>query len=305
MRIIILLVKYSLFLIIGAGVIGLIAREAFLFWGTQQVRIAENKMEVAGGARLKTQYDAQCRAKGSSRAGMSARLIQLRFTSDTEYQSEVVCDFFSNDPIVIETYTLPPFVKKVSGQAGFVWNSKGTTGGIILEVYGRKTTLVSEEKKFKMTQGAQVVPGVQPEATCGGYGYACCSPETQVGTGDLFRQASDCSSECYPTCLPRPTVLKFTSDPNPDLKERKIILGKGVPITFYFVSDTGASNIATTQIQFGDGQTQDFAENEARYTYQYQCAQVECQYTAQILITDPNGVTSVPTSISTIKIVVR
>lgn len=305
MRIILLLIKYTVAILIGGTVIALVTREVLLFWGTQQVKIAENKMEVQGGAKLKEMYDNQCKTKGSGRAGMSAQSVQLRFTSDTEYQVEVVCTFFSNDPIVVQTYKLPPMVKKVSGQAGFTSTSKAVTGGLILEVYGRRTSLMIIDNKYKAVQGSHEIVGAQPEATCGGYGYACCSVETQIGTGSVFSAASDCPTECFSSCRPRPSVLKFTSDPNPDLKTRTVTISKGAPITFYYVIDPGQMAQATTEIQFGDGQKQDFPEQDNNYTYQYQCAEVECRYTAQIVVSDVTGTTSVPTSISSINIVVR
>ncbi|MEO8581860.1 MAG: hypothetical protein ABI425_04800 [Patescibacteria group bacterium] len=304
MRIVILLIKYVLMITIGLSLIGLITREGLLFWGTQQVRIAENKMEVVAGAKNKSEYDDQCFEKSSGRSGSGVRSIQLRFTSDTEYQVDVTCDFFSNDPIVVQTYKLPPFVEKVSGQSGFLYDPVGMSG-VVLEVYHRRTTLLLDGKKFKMIQGISSIAGNQPQATCGGFGYACCNAETQKGTGDLFKQATDCPKECYPICVARPSVLKFTSDPNPDLKNRVVILPKGTPITFYFVSDPGISGQATTQIKLGDGQTKDFLEQDGNYTHQYQCAQAECLYQAQLVVTDLTGDTSVLTQIAKIDIVIR
>lgn len=304
MRILTLFVKYVVMITLVMGVTGLFIREAFLFWGTQQVRMAENKMELIAGARFKSEYDKQCRDKGGGRGAANVQATQLRFTSDTEYQVEVVCEFFSNDPIVIETYKLPMFVKKVPGQAGFVWNPDSTSG-VVLEVYHRRTTLVLENEKFRMVQGKASIPGSQPQATCGGFGYACCAAENEVGEGDLFKQVSDCPTQCFPTCVPRPTVLRFVSDPNPDLKTRTATVPKGSPIIFYFVTDPGKTGQATTQLQLGDGSIKDFTEFETDYTHQYQCDQAECAYTAKLVVTDSSGVISVPTAISTINVVVR
>jgi hypothetical protein len=304
MRILTLLFKYIAVIAVGLTVSGLIAREVLLFWGVQQIKLAENKMEVSAGARLKSEYDGKCREKAGGRAGSNVRNFQVRFTSDKEYQVEAVCQLFSNDPIIIQEYKLPPFVTKVPGQAGLVYDPQGLSG-IILEVYKRKTTLLLEGENLRVMQGAHQIAGVQPQATCAGFGYACCTMETEQGEGDVLRQASDCPTTCYLACMPRPSVLKFTSDPNPDLSSRVVNLPKGSAITFYFVTDPGKTNRATTQIQFGDGQFKEFLEEEGNYTHQYQCALVECRFTAQLVVTDPEGVTSVPTALSTINIVVR
>jgi hypothetical protein len=76
--------------------------------------------ELYAGATRKAEYDTQCKQKG----GDGVKTVQLRFTSSTEYQIEIVCGHFSNDPFIADTYVLPPMVKKVGGQSGFIANRK-------------------------------------------------------------------------------------------------------------------------------------------------------------------------------------
>ncbi len=304
MRVLVLFFKYSVAIVLGLVVLAAIVREGLLFWGSQQVRAAENKMELIAGARFKSEYDQQCKDKGVGRPGMKVRAVELRFTSDTQYQIDVVCEFFANDPIVVQEYTLPMFVKKAKGQAGFVWDPEQISG-VTLEVYGRQTSLVLEGGKFSAHQGAFDFTGIQPSSTCGGFGFACCPAETQIGDGDNFSQVSDCPNECFSTCLARPVVLRFMSDPNPDLKTRSVTVAKGAPITFYFITDPGYTKQATTRIEFGDSEFQEFNTAEANYTHQYQCALAECRYQAQLIVTDHAGNTNAKTTVSTIDVVVR
>lgn len=300
MRILVLIIKYTLMIGLGLIILAGLSRETLLFWGMIQVRGAENKMELTAAATRKADYDQQCRQK----SGAAVQQVQLRFTSDTEYQLEAVCGFFSNDPIVIENYKLPPLVKKAKGQAGFVWDPNNKSG-VVLEVYGRKTSVVLDGKSVKIIQGAADLAGKQPVASCPGFGYECCSPETQVGIGAVFTQASDCVQSCYTSCQPRPSVLKFTSDPNPDLKSRTALVAKGAPMTFYYVIDPGKTPQATSVMQFGDDQSQTFSEKDGNFTHTYQCAKTECKYTATLTVTDQNGLASVLTPVATITVVIR
>lgn len=300
MRVIFLIIRYAVTIGLTLVILAAITREVLLFWGITQVRTAENKMELMAGAVRKTEYDQQCKQKG----GDGVERIQLRFSSSTEYQLEVVCGHFSNDPIVTDTYVLPPMVKKVGGQSGFIAN-KANTSGVALEVFKRRTSIKLEEGKIRVSQGVADFVGVQPAAACGGFGYACCIPETEVGSGQAFVQATDCPQQCFSVCLPRPTVLKFTSDPNPDLKSKIVTSAKGVPITFYYVIDPGQTELASAVLDFGDGHTESLSEKEGNFTYQYKCQETECLYKATVMATDGFGNTSVITPVSTITVVVR
>lgn len=303
MRVVSLFLKYTIGIIIFGIVVAVVGREILLFIGTQQVKRAINRAELV--SRSNVVYEDMCREKSSGAGGRGIKHVQVRFTSDTEYQIEVICNVFSNDPIVVESFTLFPQVKKAPGESGIIWDTENTSG-LALEVYGRQTTLVVEGGKVHIKQGHALIEGLQPASTCNGFGYSCCTPETEVGEGDLFSAVTDCAQQCYPVCVPRPSVLRFTSDPNPTLDTRTATINRNDPVTFYFVTDPGQAGQAVTTIDFGDGQLQEFAEKDANITHTYACAQAApCQYKATVNMLDPNGQINLPTAISTITIVVR
>jgi hypothetical protein len=304
MRIVTLFLKYSIALAIFLLVVGVIVREGLLFWGTAQLKDALRTTEITG--RVDEEYDRQCRQIGGGKSGGGLERVQLRFLDDTHYVVEVICQFFTNAPITVGEYTLPMFVKKYPGSSGFIWDST-QKNAVTLEVYMRRNTVMLEQGKISLVQGVLNTdePIAMPVTVCSGYGFQCCSTETQIGEDGQQPQASDCPEQCFQTCTSRPTILKLTSDPLPSTDTRTVRLGKGMPITYYYVTDSGQASSATTTLTLGDGQTQSFTDLEGSYTHQYQCDQPQCTYKVELTAVDATGIGSVSTAISVMTVVVE
>lgn len=304
MRVLTLFIKYSIMLAVFLLVSGVVAREVLLFVATQQVRQAINKMDliIRSGTNTGAEYDTQCRSKNGGAGGVGS--VELRFLNDQKFYIAVVCEYFKNDPVIAQQYTFVPFVKKVPGQAGLIWDPNGKSG-FSVEVFGRKSSIILDGKKVLIKQGAIAETVNQPQSTCQGFGYACCSPEIEVGIGNVFSNVTDCPSSCFSQCVGRPSVLKFSADPGFDVKNRMVTTGKNVPLTFYFVTDPGVAKTATTTINYGDGKNDTFAESDGTTTHEYECLQAQCQYQATVSVTDDAGQTSAVVPIGTITVMVR
>jgi len=301
MRIVSLIIKALIFIGILAGGSFLIAREVFLLQGVSRLENSVKKTKELTGA--PSQYYDQCKKKGNARGTLSQTAFQLRFTSSTEYQVEVVCPQFPSDPIIIKKEILPRFVTKVPGSSGFIWEEYNTHS-VSLQIFGRNQTVYTEFGGVKNTIGVTPLdPG--PITTCGGLGYQCCQAETTMGQGELVSRVSDCRKSCYASCQARPVVLSFNTDPYLDIKTRTTHLAKGEDIMFSWVAEAGEGLTVSGTIDFGDGQTQNFVDLMGSLSHSYSCAELSCYFKAQISITDELGVESANTGITGIGVRIK
>ena len=300
MRIIKFIFRSLIFVVIVGGVGFLITREILMFTGVGKIK---SSLSTLRSSSVQRSYFAQCRAKGTVfLEGDDLAVIQLRFISANEYILEVLCSQFSIDPIVLEQEQLPMFVNKVAGGSGIIWGDDRS--GIVLEVFNRQTAVGVEDRTIT-TFTAHSELGVGPVTSCAGYGFSCCKYESEQGAGEQFNGSVDCPKTCYNSCLNRPVVLAFNTQPVLELKRRLVSVSSGEEISFSFVIDANASQSISVKLDYGDGKIDTFDTDQQTTTHAYQCAQSECSYQVKLSITDNAGISAVDLPIANMIVLVK
>jgi len=302
MRVIKYFVQYTLFIAGFLILSGALFREGVLFHSTDQLRRAISRMDSL--SRRLDDFDTQCQTLGGP--GVRAEDIQLRFTDSNTFAIEIICQFFPNQPVEVETLSFLPYANKISGKSGFIWDPSTITN-IGIEVLQRKSTVLLDGDRVKISQGYEELEGSMPATSCVGFGYMCCDLVTYTGEGSQLsgNQILDCSDNCFETCAPRPTVLQFSSDPTPDLTTQILTISRDTEVTFYYNVDLGKNRPVDTILDFGDGNVQSLEGGDGTAPHIYTCAQATCTYTATLTMTDSKGIQSAVTNISTLTVLVQ
>lgn len=286
----------------AAGVAFLVGREFLLTLGVTTMR--SSFREVADIAKNTGTYAAECRKKGIVELDESSiKSIQLRFTSDTQYQIEVVCRQFSLDPIVIKQDQLPEFVTKVPGFSGVIWGE--ALSGVAIQAFGKTKSIFVEGEAINLGTLQDVAGALGPPTSCQGQGFTCCPAETTIGEGRSLQNVTDCSANCYESCLRRPIVLSFSTQPFFDLKTREVIISRGEQLTVAYVTDFAGSKSLDITIDFGDGQVQRMSEFSGNTVHQYECSQAACRYDLRLTAINENGVEAAETAITRVTVIVQ
>lgn len=300
MRIIKIIVSTLLKLAIIALVVGLVGREVLLNIGVSRL---QSSLSLLRRKAASESYYQACRKKGSIFVeGDQMGVLQLRFVSSSEYVIEVLCSQYSVDPIMVEQRQLPPLVKKVVGNSGVIWGDERS--GVRLEIYGRQSGLGVENQQIIQLKPEDEL-GIGPRASCVGYGYSCCQAESQQGVGQLQSKATDCTRSCYSSCVSRPVVLAFVTQPAVNQQTRTLYIKPGEEAMFSFVLDQGQAQQVKTRVVYGDGSSDDFLTTQGTSSHRYQCQEKQCQYWARIEAIDDQRVTTAQLPVNQIKIVVR
>ncbi len=302
MRIIKFLLASAVALLIFGGIGLFLGREALLLWGVTQIKTDLARLQ--GISHNYGDYARQCRQKGSVLETNLIESYQLRFISPTDYVLEVVCAEFRLDPIVVASKSLPPYVRKLPGNAGILWGN--APSGIVVDAFGRRRTIVVEQEQMFFEGFDETASlGVGPVSSCAGYGFSCCQEETESGTGDQYVGVTDCPRSCYSECVKKPVILSFTSDPFMDPKTRTTTISSGEEVLFSYVIDSQGGEGHTVTVDFGDGEDQTLTELSSTATHQYRCTTGRCRYTARLLVTDNQGIQSAETALSKIQVAVN
>lgn len=287
--------------VVGLGG-GFVAREFILTTGVSNMKNSLRK--VAEVSKNSGTYAAECRKKGIIELDESSiKTIQLRFTSDTEYQIEVICSQFSLDPIIVETGELPNFVKKTDGFSGIVWGDD--LSGVAIESFGKQKSVYVENYSIYLGTFADVQNSLGPLTSCEGHGYTCCSLDTTIGTGDQLTRVSDCPQNCYEACVNRPVVLSVSTQPFFDLKTRVLTVNKGGQVVVAYVLDPADSKELDVTINFGDGDMEHLSEFSGDVLHTYNCAQESCTYNLQVTAINEKGIEAAQTSITRVTVIVQ
>lgn len=287
--------------IAGSGF--LIAREVMLQLAMSQ--LTSDAKQLQGIARNTGAYIQDCQAKGSNPLdGTIIQSIQLRFTSSTEYQIEVICSQYSIDPLVVEKQKLPTFVKKVPGSSGLSWRYEPTA--VALELWGRTRSLGVVEEKVEIGLTPEEVGSTfAPVTSCSGFGYTCCQPETTVGEGDAVTSVTDCPRTCHTSCSLRPVILSVSSQPFIDQATRTVTIPRGSEVSIGYVVDFQGLDGVITTVDYGDGQQDSFTEVSGFAPHTYQCTGRSCTYLVQVRAASENGVVSADTPITKVTVIVQ
>jgi hypothetical protein len=98
--------------------------------------------------------------------------------------------------------------------------------------------------------------------------------------------------------------LSLTAEPGFDITTRTAQVQAGQPVTFHYVVDVNQREFDGV-LKFGDGQQQTVQEVNGNVTHTYQCAEAECRYQVSLELLDEQNVTSPPTALTQLTVVVR
>lgn len=304
MRIIKLLLSSLVILGIVGAISFLVVRETLLFLSVQQIK---TDLKAAVNVAYQTaEYKNLCREKGLIDSSTELiKEVRLRFTSDNEYQTEVVCTQFSLEAIPVKENTLPYWVKKIPGQSGIVWLADQS--GVSLKLWGRQRHVYVEKDQFV----DHVLAGTltNPKSSCSGYGYSCCLSEESLGQGLQITQVTDCTQSCFQSCIARPVVLSINTDPIFDPQSRSLRVVSGTTVAFEVVADTRDpledQELASYQISYGDGQQETKTKSQLPFEHTYYCSTGNCFYPVQVKVVNANQIDSALTTVSQLRVIVN
>lgn len=299
----------SLFLLLTAFVFFMILQEILLFVGVSQVQSAIQDVK-------KTEVVDVCAAYLSEYGDLDIG-HQVKFVSDTEFVSEAYCKTFNSNMREIDRNTLAPFVAKIPGSSGLILNTELSTVGLTVfpkvyafleekmgipfSVFQRKRYIVIRNQDIETTTTFEAY-GETPVAACESYGYVCCDSVAHIGQGEVMPGNTSCEKSCYQSCIKRPVVLSFMSDPFPDIVSRVVRLRNGDSIDFNYLTDVGQSPTATAIISFGDGNSTTLEGKSGNVLHTYQCSTPYCEFTATVVVRDAAERDSVISPLSTITV---
>jgi len=185
---------------------------------------------------------------------------QLRFIDEKNYVLETVCSDFQKNPVLIESKTLPMFVKKVDGASGFVFNSKERNSSqITLNALGKEQQIYKEIDALAVGEPPALGDYVAgPASQCQAFNYQCCQNDIEQGVGRRQELAIDCPKTCFQSCRPRPLVVSFNAMPSDLGGNRTVSVRSGQAITFAFVVSDGKQELFSNQIMASDKQDDSF-----------------------------------------------
>ncbi len=331
------ILKFFFFSLFGLGIFGSIAfflgREVLLVWASTVLRVDYEFLS-------KKSYGEECVRQFSYGQDYST---QIRFTSNKNYNLEIVCADFISSPIILSTKKLPPLVYKTSFGSGFIRDDEELPNFVELTSLLRKLFVYTEGNK--MHSSYFVKPDLDynngPVSTCQAHNYQCCSLDLQSGLGEQFTEVNDCPKSCYQSCLLRPVILSFNTRPSMDDATRTVEINAGEVITFSYVIGNGKKDVFQGQlstamkesffekvqtilnkendgsigggialpldvvIDFGDGNQFKGENAQETFDHNYVCQNKTCYFQATISVADARGVLSVDNELANMVIKVN
>jgi len=247
-------------------------------------------------------YESKCYQEGGL---ASARQIQLRFLNSAEYVLELGCENYTE--VEFQRHELPFSVRKTTGTAGFIFDLRTNTlsGAITLEFLDQATVIEAREDGVDTYWGKTTVVSDNLVSSCEAHGFQCCDSVLEQGQGAHFRTGvNDCQEQCYASCLIRPNLILFQTDPLLDPVARTVEVSKSVPTVFFqYAFGTGSQSVKEVVIRYGDGTEERSSQTKGEFVKQYECQEETCLYRAQIQAVDQSGIPSSVTRIAEVDIV--
>lgn len=327
------ILRFFLFSFLGIVVLTALAfffgREILLLWGSSMLQADYNSLQKKG-------FGQECMQKF---AYNQEYWTQLRFTSNKEYNLEVVCADFLASPIVLESRKLPPLLFKQSFGSGFILDDRELPSFVELNSLGRKIFIYKDGQKihanYLFKPDLDYMNG--PLSSCQAHNYQCCSLDVQSGLGEQNTEVNDCPKSCYQSCLLRPVILSFNSRPALDLETRMVELRDGEALTLSYVLGDGKNDAFGNQllkdqavpllekiqtllskksdenqskseytvvtIDLGDGEIWQSIKPQDDHEHIYNCQNRTCYFQVKLSAQDQQGVLSVDNELS--KMVVK
>lgn len=238
------ILKFFLFSFFGLLILGLMSyffgREILLVLGSSMIRSDYDSLSNKS-------YGQKCVEKFDY---SQESWTQIRFTSNKDYNLEVVCADFTASPIILESKKLPPLLFKKSSGSGFIIDDSELPAFVQLTALGRDLFIYTDEQVIHSNYLSK--PDLDysqgPISSCQSHNHQCCSLDVQSGIGDQLNSVNDCPKSCYESCLLRPGILSFTSRPALDDVTRIVEINSGEAITFSYVLSNGKDDVFEGQI---------------------------------------------------------
>ncbi|MFH2118131.1 MAG: hypothetical protein ABII10_00115 [Candidatus Paceibacterota bacterium] len=304
-------------------------REVQLYKAVSQVRSVARNLS---SAQTTGEFGRTCLEYGGSPANnQSLTRAQIRFVSDKDYILEIVCQTNESLREVIKEGSLPLLVTKGVNQSGLISNQQ--QHGLTLSILGR-TGVVYEGDSFiqsstRYRADDELILDRGPTTVCAGYGFICCNETYQLGQNQQNTQAWDCPKSCYESCIDKPVILNFYSEPYFATRTRIVRTQSGESIEFFYTvndiqgdlltrqladqeewSDLNwparllrlvenflnqkptADSLAKVVITFGDGEAAELSDLQGSVVHTYTCNQRLCVYNAVVQAVTQNEITS-------------
>lgn len=344
MRVLKIFFTSILLLLLIAVVGGLISREILLSFALSQLK---SDVKFLAQASTGGDFFKQClEYSGGSFVDQGSMVRnQIRFVSDSSYVLESVCKASESVRKVIKNKSLPPLVRRAVGQSGLIQGNSGY--GVEVSIFGRSGVVYEEDNVLFSTvsnlDDLRVILNEGPATICSGYGYTCCSDDYQAGQDFFQPNALDCPRSCYASCVEKPVVLTFNSEPAAYEDTGIAFLQSGDFMEFiytisdvkgdafarenifeeestsmrwderlfnildkYSQQDTNKDEIDSVILSFGDGTSEKLLDLHGRVGHTYLCeGRSICVYNVTIQATTKYGVTSSLDGVAKIQVQVR
>ncbi len=318
------IIKFFLAALLGTIIIGglviLVLREVVLVAGASSLSGDYKSL-------LNKNYSQECMRQHGY---VQDYFTQIRFTSNREYKTEVVCADFTSTPIVLESKKLPILLFKTSIGSGFVIDERKLPSTIKLSSLGRKIFVYTENGQMHSNylRPADLDYELGPVSVCQAHDYQCCDLDVQSGEGEQLTRVNDCPKSCYTSCLLRPVVLSFNTRPALDTETRIVEVRANELVTFSYVVGDGKTDVfagqiakneelnllekmqaliagpksskagglslpVTVTIDFGDGEIWQSNKLQDTIDHQYACTSQTCVFQVKLSASDSRGVLSV------------
>lgn len=278
-------------LVIGGSFLFFASREAFLFYTRLYLQGDIDIVESLHNNPAR--YLGECVKKFGQQSTNALAGFQLRFIDDKNYVVEAVCSFDTSQPVTINERALPMFVRKLPGSSGiFVPISAGATSSFKIGLFGRVTTFTVSSSSNEAENPSNTV---YPVSVCTGWGYQCCSPDTEVPADTIITQgALDCPGRCAQRCMKRPVIYSFNAQPSFNSVTRSVMIQEGTQVQFGFVIGDADGTVQKAVLDFGDNTAPDvlLLGDKGSVAHDYACAAGQCTYTASLQLTDNENLQS-------------
>lgn len=290
--------------IIGGLIVAVAGRELWLFAAAQN--IARTAQQLTQTNRWQP-YFSQCQDRIITDASSPVLGMQLRFLNDREYVIEVACE--GQQAAEVQRSTLPMGVRKSTGSPGFSYDIQSQTlsGEMTLQFFRQNRIVYIEGETAGQQWGKTDLRSGIPASQCAAHGLRCCPADEYEGVG--LPQADgvlDCPGGCFDSCLRRPILLSFQSDPSISPSTREVVIqGTSGLVLFAYTFDDTESDIQAVTIDYGDGTAETLTSGRGEFEKEFVCTSgQQCRFVVTLQATDVRGVSSPATRLSTLTVVV-
>jgi hypothetical protein len=289
----------SLFLLVS-----LLLALGALVWGKPMVQTVTTTHELRSALRLvanlaqEPKHYQECQQLSESDIFAIKRYplvaYQLRFTSPTAFVVEAVCSGSSKPTVEVNSKILPSGSHVVAGTGVEVPIKTEPEDAQFVVVVGEEvmTYGFKDGEVFSSESEAhyELATGEQPQTTCEGVGLVCCDAQKQVGLGEQQTNVSNCPQTCFASCMNRPQVTLFNSDPPATSLDRQVDLTRSnSTLRISYRIDDPDNTIGSVDVDWGDGEGVSGLPAKHTLDHTYTCLSQQCAYRVVLSAQDTTG----------------